>query len=131
MTSKAVVLAVAISAGAACTPRATRSAAKTLHAQFDADWKFWMKEYPETATALGYPGQNNRWTDYSPAAIDARDAYLKKTAADILAIDRGRLGGDDQISYDLYRDLLDTAVKGLAFHYDAMPIRSVIPHNLL
>jgi uncharacterized protein (DUF885 family) len=131
MMSNAVVLVLAISAGAACTSRASRSAAETLHAQFDADWKFWMTQYPEVATAFGYPGQNARWTDYSLAAIAARDAYLKKSAAGVIAIDRGRLGGDDQISYDLYRDLLDTAVKGLAFHYDAMPVRSVIPHNLL
>src|SRR5205823_13563982 len=35
------------------------------------------------------------------------------------------------VNYDLYRDLLDTAVKGLEFHNDAVPFKSVIPHNLL
>ena len=37
----------------------------------------------------------------------------------------------DQLNYDLYRDLLETAVKGLDFQNDAMPIRGVIPRNLL
>ena len=50
-----------------------------LRAQLDDDWKYWMAQYPEIATAFGYPGQNARWTDYSQAAIDARAAYLKRS----------------------------------------------------
>ena len=46
------------------------------------------------------------------------------------SLDRAALAADDQITYDLYRDLLETAAKGLDFHNDAMPIRGVIPHNL-
>ena len=42
-----------------------------FRAQLDEDWKYWMAEYPELATAYGYPGQNSRWTDYSKAAIDS------------------------------------------------------------
>ena len=76
------------------------------------------------------PGQNARWTDYSPAAIDARAAHLRDSARAIAHIDRARLGAEDQISYDLYRELLETAAQGLDFHNDAMPIRSVVPHNL-
>ena len=86
---------------------------------------------PEIATAFGYPGQNARWTDYSPAAIDARADYLKESVSRLSAIDRASLDANDQLNYDLYRDLLDTAVAGLEFHNDAMPIRGVIPHNLL
>ena len=33
----------------------------------EEDWKLWMEEYPEVATSVGYPGQNARWTDDSPA----------------------------------------------------------------
>ena len=42
-----------------------------------------------------------------------------------------RLAVDQQLNYDLYRDLLQTAVDGLQFHNDAIPYRGVIPHNLL
>ena len=89
-----------------------------------------MAQYPETATAVGYPGQNARWTDYSQAAIDARAAHLRSSVQRIAKVDRARLDADDQISYDLYRELLETAAQGLDFHNDAMPIRGVVPHNL-
>jgi uncharacterized protein (DUF885 family) len=114
----------------ACARQAGPAAADQLRIQLDEDWKYWMVQYPETATAVGYPGQNARWTDYSQAAIDARAAYLKSSVQRIGSIDRAGLGADDQVTYDLYRDLLETAAKGLDFHNDAMPIRGVIPHNL-
>jgi uncharacterized protein (DUF885 family) len=121
------ILCIAV---AGCAREAGPSAADLLRAKLDADWKYWMVQYPEAATSMGYPGQNARWTDYSPAAIDARAAYLKDSVQRIAAIDRAGLGADDRITYDLYRDLLETAAKGLDFHNDAMPIRGVIPHNL-
>jgi hypothetical protein len=96
----------------------------------DEDWKYWMTQYPELATSLGYPGQNARWTDYSPSAIAARADYLKQSAGRLAAIDRAQLSPEEQLSYDLYRDLLETALAGLEFHNDALPIRGVVPHNL-
>lgn len=115
----------------ACMTSPSRSASDIFHTQLEADWKFWMVQYPETATAIGYPGQNDRWTDYSQTAIDARAAYLKNSLDDLSAVDRAQLPAPDQVSYDLYRGLLDTAVNGLEFHFDAVPVRGVIPHNLL
>lgn len=103
---------------------------EALHSQFDEDWKYWMAEYPELATAYGYPGQNMRWTDYSQAAISSLADYLNKSLERLVGIARAQLNGEDQVSYDLYRDLLETAVRGLEFHNDANPIKGVIPHNL-
>src|SRR4029453_6195934 len=107
---------------------ATRAAFK---ARLDEEWKYWMEQYPETATLLGYPGQNARWTDYSQAAIDARSAYLKKSLERLRGHDRAHLEVRDQLNYDLYLDLLQTAVEGLRFHNDAMPLRSVTAANLM
>jgi uncharacterized protein (DUF885 family) len=90
-----------------------------------------MTQYPEFATIAGYPGQNARWTDYSQTAIDARTAYLRTSLERLSATARDRLAPDQQLNYDLYRDLLQTAVEGLQFHNDAIPFRSVIPHNLM
>jgi uncharacterized protein (DUF885 family) len=107
---------------------AAQSPRSPLQDQFDEDWKYWMTQYPEAATAFGYPGQNTRWTDYSQPAIDARGDYLKKSLERLKGI---QPAAAEQLNYDLYRDLLETAVKGLDFHNDAMPIKGVIPHNLL
>src|SRR5213593_184320 len=129
-----VVIFITISALAAGCAAQTRLPSRTsnlLHAQLEEDWKYWMSQYPEMATAFGYPGQNMRWTDYSQAEIEARADYLKKSVVRLKALRRNELAPEDQVNYDLYQDLLETAVKGLEFHNDAIPIKGVIPHNLM
>ena len=125
------VLLMAGVLGAACASRTSRHEADMFHIQLDEDWNYWMSQYPEVATSIGFPGQNDRWTDYSPRAIEARADYLKQSVKRLSAVDRAQLDPDDQLNFDLYRDLLDSAVKGLRFHNDALPIPGVIPHNLL
>ena len=115
----------------ACASQVSRGTADMLRAQLDEDWKYWMTQYPELATSVGYPGQNARWTDYSRPAVDARAAYLKKSLERLSAIDSAQLAAEDQLTYGLYHELLETAVKGLDVHNDAVPFRGVIPHNLL
>ena len=114
-----------------CVAQAPTGRPQDFQAQLDEDWKYWMSEYPEAATAIGYPGQDARWTDYSQPAIDRRNDYLRKSLARLTSFNPASLGSDDRLNYDLYRDMLDTAVQGLAFGNDALPIRGVIPHNLL
>jgi uncharacterized protein (DUF885 family) len=114
----------------ACVAHAPTSPAAAFRAQLEEDWSYWMSQYPELATQFGVRGHNARWTDYSLPAIDARADYLKKSLTRLSALDAAALDTDDRVNYDLYRDLLDSAVKGLAFGNDAMPIRIVIPHNL-
>ena len=106
------------------------SAAGRLRALLNEDWKYWMTEYPEAATALGYPGQDRRWTDYSPTAITARANHLRATLPRLDAIDRKALPPAEQLNYDLYRDLIVTAIQGLDFGNDAGPIRGVAPRNV-
>src|SRR3954453_5628260 len=125
--SVVAVFSMAVTSGAT---QAGRTPADLLRAQLDEDWTYWMAQYPETATAFGYPGQNGGWTGYSEGAIAARSAYLNRSVQRVVSIDRSGLGAEDQVTYDLYRDLLETAAKGLEFNNDAMPIRGVIPHNL-
>src|SRR5205085_6290646 len=61
----ALLAASVVAAGCAAQTRSPNRTANALHTQLDEDWKYWMTQYPETATAFGYPGQNMRWTDYS------------------------------------------------------------------
>ena len=121
-----LVGAVATIASTAQTP----SISNRFRALLDEDWKYWMSQYPETATALGYPGLNARWTDYSSGAIEARAKHLRDTLARLTALDRGQLTPADQVSYDLYREMMESAIEGLAFGNDAMPVRSVVVRNL-
>ena len=74
--------------GAACESQTSLSVVDRLRAQLDEDWRFWMTQYPELATSVGYPGQNARWTDYSRPAIDTRAAYLKASLERLTAMRR-------------------------------------------
>jgi len=107
------------------------NAAKGRFREFlDRDWKYWMTEYPEFATIFGYPGQNGRWTDYSPAAIEKRNQHLESGLKELHAIRRTDLPAEEQLNYDLYEDLYKTAIAGLRFHDDAFPLPEVTPVNL-
>ncbi|HUL72876.1 MAG TPA: DUF885 domain-containing protein [Vicinamibacterales bacterium] len=113
-----------------CVAQAPSGPNPSFHAQLDEDWKYWMTQYPEMATTVGYPGQNAKWTDYSDGAIAARAEYLRRSLDRLKATARASLDAGDQLNYDLYLDLLQTAVQGLEFGNDALPIRGVVPHNL-
>ena len=93
------------------------------------DWKRWMKDYPEMATAVGFPGQNRRWTDESPAGFDARVKHLRESLAELQQFKRDSLPPSEQLNFDLYRELLETTVEGLPFGDDPMPFRGVTPAN--
>jgi len=101
-----------------------------LRAFLADDWKYWMIEYPEMATSVGFPGQNDRWTDHSPAANDRRTHHLYESLKTLRAIPRENLPLEEQLNFDLYQKLIENAVAGLRFHNDADPFASVVPGNL-
>lgn len=120
---------VAVVRAQAQAPR-QNSATRRLREFLAADWKYWVGEYPENATVYGYPGENNRWTDYSPAAIERRNQHLHSSLAALDAIPRNQLPAAEQLNYDLYREELQITIDGLTFHNDAFPVASENPLNL-
>jgi uncharacterized protein (DUF885 family) len=105
-------------------------AVRKFRTYLDEDWKRWMVEYPEMATGTGFPGQNRRWSDDSPAGIEARKKHLHESAAKLGAISRAALPKVERLNYDLYAELLATAEEGLQFGDDPLPFRQVVPQNL-
>jgi uncharacterized protein (DUF885 family) len=93
------------------------------------DWKRWMQDYPEMATAVGFPGDNRRWTDESPAGFDARMKHLRESLAALQQFKRESWPPGERLNFDLYRELLETTVEGLPFGDDPMPFRGVTPAN--
>jgi len=116
---------------AACGSTPSGSPAQPMYDQFDRDWQYWSAQYPETANALGVPGGENRWTDYSRDAITARATYVRESLERFKFTDRSTLGAADQLNYDLYLQMLETAVEGLDLQNDASPIRGVTARNLM
>jgi uncharacterized protein (DUF885 family) len=111
------------------TPEKAEAAHK-FRAYLEADWKGWMELYPEIATLVGYPGQNDRWMDDSPAGIEKRKKHLAESLAALQGISRKSLPASEQLNYDLYKQLLEISQQGLQYGDDPLPFRFVVPHNL-
>ncbi len=105
-------------------------AARKLRSFLHADWQRWMTEYPEVATHVGFPGQDDRWTDDSPAGIARRSKHLADSLATLKSIHRADLPAGEQLDFDLYLELLETANEGLQYGDDLFPFRNVVPRNL-
>jgi len=105
-------------------------AARKVRAYLDNDWKRWMQQYPEMATSVGFPGQNRRWSDDSQEGLEARIKHLRESLSELKAISRDALPAEEQFNYDLYRELLETAVEGLQYGDDPLPFRDVVPGNI-
>ena len=104
-------------------------ATRKFRVYLEEDWRRWMLEYPELATAAGFPGQNRRWSDDSPAGIEARKKHLHQSAAALKGFSRDSLPRAERLNFDLYSDLLNTAEEGLQYGDDPLPFRNVVPHN--
>ena len=111
--------------------RSERSATEAFRAYLDEDWVRWLGEYPELATSFGFPGLDDRWTDDSPAGIERRKRHLSDSLASLMRLDADSLPPKERTNYDLYRELLEVAERGLAFGLDPLPFHLGMPHNLL
>jgi uncharacterized protein (DUF885 family) len=93
-----------------------------LHRLFDLHWEYTNVVYPEYATAVGYPGQNDRWTDLSIAAINRRRADVNSELNVVRAINRARLNAPDQLSYDIFKRGNEESIEGMRFPGDLLQI---------
>ena len=107
---------------AATAQEATIADSVRLRRLVAQNWEYAMREYPEFATAVGYPGQNARWTDYSFEALARRKRELNEPLATLRTIDRAKLGPTDQLNYDLFRRNLTDAIEESRFPGDLMPV---------
>lgn len=109
--------------------RAGRADAR-LRSFLAADWVQWMREAPETATVVGFPGLNDRWSDDSPKGIATRQRHLEEAVAELGKIRPASLGPAERLNHRLYRDLLQTALRGRRFGDDPFPFHFGYPRNL-
>src|SRR6267378_8629884 len=107
-----------------CAQIASRAGndSERLHDLFKLDWEHAMVEHPEFATAVGYPGQNDRWTDQSLEAVERRKGELQAPLKVIQSIDRSKLSAADQLNYDLFKKNHEDAIEGSRFKNEYMPL---------
>jgi uncharacterized protein (DUF885 family) len=128
--SALLVMPMLVLARTSGAPKGQDETARKFRAYLEADWKRWMEEYPDIATLVGYPGQNARWTDDSPAGIEKRKKHLAESLAALKEIHREALPEAEKLNFDLYLQLLEVSRQGLQFGDDPLPFRFVVPRNL-
>lgn len=102
--------------------RGKASDTERLHELFKVDWAYTMANSPESATYVGYPGLDSRWTDYSPAAIAARKAQATRPLTVLATIARATLSPADRVSYDLFKRQAEEAVAGIQFPLELIQV---------
>ncbi len=116
-------------AQAANVSAAQAEAARQSREYLQQDWKIWMHEYPEMASDIGFTSESRRWDDRSQAGLAIRENHLRESLADLRKMNRAGMPASEQLNYDLYRELLESAVEGLQYGDDPLPFRSVVPAN--
>jgi uncharacterized protein (DUF885 family) len=104
------------------TSIAAADASKDLHDLFRREWDWSMEQNPTRASTLGDRRWNDRWEDLRPAAIDARHEHQKATLAALQQINRGELNPADQLSFDLFADLLNRSIEQFPFKWHLLPV---------
>jgi uncharacterized protein (DUF885 family) len=93
-----------------------------LRELFEVDWAYTMSVSPETATYVGFPGHEDKWTDNSPAGIAERKKSAPRPLAILATIDRSQLSVADQISYDLFKRQGEESIEGLSFPIELIQV---------
>ena len=96
-----------------------------LAALMDLVYDYQMTQYPEAATWLGYDGQNDRWTDYSPEAIEQRNRDSRTLLKAVETISVDSLGESAILDFQLFHKDLSANVAAQAFPDELMPINQM------
>jgi uncharacterized protein (DUF885 family) len=126
----------------AVSPPASRAAApapvgesERLRLLFDRAWDDKLRLHPEFATYIGFPGQNDRWSDLSPAGLEHLRAVTNEELNALKAIDRSRLTPPEQVEVDLFRRRLEGQIEGFRFPAEQLSlteygIQQTVPNAL-
>lgn len=85
-------------------------------------WDWVMQTQPEWATFLGYPGQNSRWSELTPQALQALQALEQRSLQLAEQIDTESLDEQRRLNLELFLFQLRGSVRGHAFPTDLMPV---------
>jgi uncharacterized protein (DUF885 family) len=72
-----------------------------LTALMDNIWNWKVEHHPEFATSVGYATANDRWTDFSTAAIMSRKTRIERYLRELEQIDRNTLSEHAQLDYEV------------------------------
>ena len=115
MTLLRTILLALLCAIAAAGPAHAETDAQRLHALFDAEWQWDMRDDPERATYTGDHRHGAQLSDRSRAADDARYARARARLAALRGINRAQLGPTDRVSLDIMASTTQAWLDGEPF----------------
>ena len=117
-----LLLAVVVLAAVAPVRAQTSTQNPALHKLFADEWERGLRESPENASYNGDARYNDRWTDFSPAAIARREAADRAALEALNAIDRKVLSAADQLDYDTFEWNLQRSIERQKYREYLQPI---------
>ena len=100
-------------------------ASDRLNRLFALRWEQVMVENPEYATEVGYPGQNDRWSDASLETIQKQKTGPVEAQKVLQSIKRNKLSATEQLNYDLFKYNLERDIVGNRFPTELMPVNQM------
>ncbi|MEB1530499.1 DUF885 domain-containing protein [Xanthomonas sp. WHRI 7945] len=94
-------------------------------ALLDAQWQYQLEHHPEFASIIGDTRYNDRWSDYSPAALQAERQATAEFLKRFEAVDATALSAQDQLSLQMMLRQLRDRLEAIALNNDAMPLEPV------
>lgn len=125
----AVLALLPVAAGAVVEPAASppdrQARHETLRAVADDYWEFFLRENPETATALGEYQYNDRLTDFSLAHVAVARAQAAALLERARAIDTADLAEADRLDQQLLVRTLADRLESVRLKNYEMPINQM------
>ena len=117
------LFAICVFMFAPCAGWTANTADQQARALFEADWQWRLQNQPEFATTVGDYRYDATLSDTSLAASRAAIDHQRGMLAQARLIERDKLTGQDQLSYDLFVDEKERKLQAAAFYpYDPQPI---------
>lgn len=108
-----------------------QDATKQLHGLFDRYREDYLRLYPLNATQAGDPRYNDQLPNEGSAAfLRAKHDFYKTYEEALEAIPYAQLNAEDQVSYDILKDIINRNQEGELFHTEYMPVNQVFSLTL-
>ena len=105
------------------TGEAGATESQRLHAVFDEYFERVLELNPVLATSIGDPRYNDRFVvSISPQVVIAEEKLERDYLERVLAIDKGKLTGQDLLSYEIFRSAREREIKGFRFPRELIPL---------
>ena len=101
---------------------AEEDAAAQLHAIFEEEWEYFLRENPDSASRRGDRRWNDRWPDVSLEAIERRHQHRKEVLERLEAIDYEALSEADKLNYTLFRRRYELEVEAHQYRWYLLPL---------